>query len=153
MSQYSQLCFATRYQRPSRFDAFLDYHIDVLPASFNCEGQSRFEVCLGLPGCIHCLWQEGNIRTLRALPDASESNVEEMENDAFDYYYPTKRMLYPEILPDFAGIDDFETSEGFCVTGFGNTACPFEISAATRSGGSVCKCLGFLAVLFVTCIL
>ena len=92
------------------------------------------------PGCIHCLWHDGDLRTLREVGDSAA----EMSRDAnglsteqqlaYDYYYhynnEQSRKLYPKILPDFAGIDDFDTEEGYCHDGFGNSACPLDVSAA-----------------------
>lgn len=135
-------CFY-RYKRPSQFDAWLTYNIDVLPKTLNCDKQENTELCMNFAGCMHCLWQDGNIRTLRAnrlleggLQAYAESNGDDVSKqllaEAYDYYYDSRkrRRLYPKILPDFAGIDDYETDEGFCVEGFGNAACPVDTSSA-----------------------
>lgn len=67
-------------------------------------------------------------REIEAVAQSSDHNHE--QSVVYEYYYGGGRRLYPKILPDFAGIDDFETDEGFCVEGFGNTACPVHTSAA-----------------------
>jgi hypothetical protein len=91
---------------------------------------------MALPGCTHCLWQNGDIRTLQGLSDAeAEAKVDinlinEDQLQAFEYYYHHGRVLYTKILPDFSGIDDYDTDEGFCANGFGHSACPLDISAA-----------------------
>lgn len=95
---------------------------------------------MSFPGCMHCLWHDGDLRTLRTAPLEQRATVR-------DYYYPDSghaRRLFPKILPDFAGIDDYDTEDGFCVDGFGNTACPLDLSASSR----VC-CVDVFVVIIV----
>jgi hypothetical protein len=130
------ISYVFRFKRPSQFDAYLSHNVDVLPSSFNCELQKSLDICMDLPGCIHCLWQDGEIRTLGAVSADVDGESESNSEQQFlrNYYYDSaRRRLYPKILPDFAGIDDYETDEGFCLNGFGNSACPLEVSAAPNS--------------------
>lgn len=110
---------------------------------------------------MHCLWQDGAIRTLEAITMMPEERVEEentKSNDqrgqsslAYQYYYDDRRRLYPKILPDFAGVDDYETNEGFCVEGFGNAACPVDTSSAAvvRHTHPLYTCM----ILLISCLL
>lgn len=106
---------------------------------------------MAFPGCMHCLWHDGDLRTLRTVPFSEQSGA---QSAAREYYYPEMgraRRLFPKILPDFAGIDDYETEDGYCVHGFGNAACPLDISASSygsRVNVLVIMCMSVVAVLF-----
>ena len=120
----------------------MTYAVDVLPRTFNCSQQDNIDLCIALPGCIHCLYQEN---ALRVLEDASS---ESDKVNSYNYYYETRRHLYPKILPDFAGIDDLEADEGYCVDGFGNSACPLDSSKACHLYYSYLS-FGFLVVVLL----
>ena len=113
-------------------DDFLSHDIDVLPRTTNCQLQEKDELCINIPGCIYCLWQNNEIRTLQQLDSQDSSSPDEADQQGLqaelDYYYNSRRRLYPKILPDFAGINDDEILAGYCMEGFRNSACPLDVS-------------------------
>ena len=85
--------------------------------------------------------------------DSNEWGIEQMSAQEYYYNEQKRRQLYPKIMPDFAGIDDYSTDEGYCVDGFGNAACPLDVSGARKGSlfgfGGVVLLPAALSLLFV----
>jgi len=118
-----------RYIRPSQFQDYISFNMDVLPLQTDCGMVTRRLTCMGLPGCIHCLNFKQDMRVLR-LEDGSDNDIYANQIGL------EKRQLYANILPELAGIFDDE-STGVCEDGWRNSDCStFPSDSAGRILGS-----------------
>jgi hypothetical protein len=145
----------------------LNFVLNIYPSISNCQSIVSPDTCSIMPSCIFC-YRYNDVRLLSEVDD-DEFNESDINSGNTSFLYDValrrldrhQRKLFPRILPDSGGQEQFDESKGQCKNGWLEKSCTSSYQYQVNGANLTVKtfqnistsCLLFVIILFAVFVL